>query len=124
MLIDLRPKGLDGASVEHICNSVNITVNKNSVPGDKSALSPGGLRLGTPALTSRNFKNAEFVKVVELIDEACNIALEVRAKNGTKFGDFKKACLEDADVVAKIGSLQAKVNEFALQYPMPGFTDH
>lgn len=46
VLVDLRPKGLDGARVETVCNSCNITVNKNSVPGDKSALIPGGLRLG------------------------------------------------------------------------------
>ncbi|KAG0730196.1 Serine hydroxymethyltransferase, mitochondrial [Chionoecetes opilio] len=46
VLVDLRPKGLDGARVETICNYCNITVNKNSVPGDKSALIPGGLRLG------------------------------------------------------------------------------
>lgn len=46
VLVDLRPKGLNGAHVETVCNAVNITVNKNSVPGDKSALTPGGLRLG------------------------------------------------------------------------------
>lgn len=46
VLVDLRPKGLDGARVETVCNICNITVNKNSVPGDKSALTPGGLRLG------------------------------------------------------------------------------
>lgn len=44
--MDLRPKGLDGARLETICNEVNITLNKNSVPGDKSALIPGGVRLG------------------------------------------------------------------------------
>ena len=44
--MDLRPKQLDGARVELVCNLCNITVNKNSVPGDKSALNPGGLRLG------------------------------------------------------------------------------
>lgn len=46
VLVDLRPKQLDGARVELVCNMCNITVNKNSVPGDKSALNPGGLRLG------------------------------------------------------------------------------
>lgn len=45
-LVDLKPKGIDGARVERICELAAITVNKNSVPGDKSALVPGGLRLG------------------------------------------------------------------------------
>lgn len=46
VLLDLRPQGLDGARVEKICELCNITVNKNTCPGDKSALNPGGLRLG------------------------------------------------------------------------------
>jgi len=46
VLMDLRPKGLDGARVERICELCNITVNKNTCPGDKSAFNPGGLRIG------------------------------------------------------------------------------
>lgn len=46
VLLDLRPQSLDGARVEKICELCNITVNKNTCPGDKSALNPGGLRLG------------------------------------------------------------------------------
>ena len=46
VLVDLRPKGIDGARVEKVLDLMSITVNKNSVPGDKSALVPGGLRLG------------------------------------------------------------------------------
>ena len=54
VLINLKAsKGIDGARLEAVCNAVNITLNKNSVPGDKSALVPGGIRLGAPALTSR-----------------------------------------------------------------------
>lgn len=47
---------------------VGIVLNKNTCPGDKSALKPGGLRIGTPALTSRNFKVTDFMKVVDYID--------------------------------------------------------
>ena len=46
VLMDLRPKGLDGARVERVCELCNITVNKNTCPGDKSAFNPGGLRIG------------------------------------------------------------------------------
>ena len=46
ILVDLRPFSLDGAAVEFVCEKCSISVNKNSVPGDKSALKPGGLRLG------------------------------------------------------------------------------
>lgn len=53
VLLDLRSKGLDGARMESVLELSNIYVNKNTVPGDKSALIPSGLRLGTPALTIR-----------------------------------------------------------------------
>ena len=46
VLVDLRPKGIDGARAEKVLELVSVTVNKNSVPGDTSALFPGGLRLG------------------------------------------------------------------------------
>lgn len=46
MLVDLRPKGIDGARAERVLELVSITANKNTCPGDKSALTPGGLRLG------------------------------------------------------------------------------
>lgn len=53
VLLDLRNKGLDGARMETLLELLNIYVNKNTVPGDKSALLPSGLRLGTPALTTK-----------------------------------------------------------------------
>lgn len=55
VLVDLRPKGIDGARAERVLELVSITANKNTCPGDKSALTPGGLRLGREQLdiTSR-----------------------------------------------------------------------
>lgn len=47
VLVDLRPRGMDGAQAERVLELVSITANKNTCPGDKSALTPGGLRLGT-----------------------------------------------------------------------------
>lgn len=67
-LVDLRSNGIDGARAEKVLEDVSIAVNKNTCPGDKSALKPSGLRLGTAALTSRNFVETDFVKVVEFFD--------------------------------------------------------
>ena len=47
---------------------VHVTLNKNSVPGDKSAMVPGGVRIGSPAMTTRGMQEADFVKVADLID--------------------------------------------------------
>lgn len=60
LMWDVRPHKLTGSKVEKLLEYANITVNKNSVVGDKSALTPGGIRIGTPALTTRGFKEAEF----------------------------------------------------------------
>jgi hypothetical protein len=56
----------------------SITINKNAVPGDLSALAPGGVRLGTAALTSRNFKEGDFRKVADFLDMAVQIALRIQ----------------------------------------------
>lgn len=69
VLVDLRNKNLDGARGEKILEDIGVAVNKNTCPGDKSALKPSGLRLGSPPLTSRNLKNEDFVKVMEFFDE-------------------------------------------------------
>ena len=55
ILWDVRPHSLTGSKVEKTCDAVGITVNKNTIAGDKSAATPGGLRVGTPAVTSRGY---------------------------------------------------------------------
>jgi len=55
-----------------------IAINKNTVPGDKSAFIPGGIRIGTPALTSRGFGPTDFEQVAEFIHRGVVIAKEVR----------------------------------------------
>ncbi len=52
-LLDLRPKAIDGSRVERVLELASITVNKNTCPGDKSAMNPGGLRLGGLGLGRR-----------------------------------------------------------------------
>lgn len=122
VLVDLRPKGMDGARAERVLELVSVTANKNTCPGDKSALTPGGLRLGAPALTSRQFCEADFVKVVDFIDEGIEIGLDVKKKT-TKLQDFKNFLLEDASTTRKIADLRARVETFARAFPMPGFAE-
>jgi len=68
MLVDLRPMKTEGAMVEKVLEDMSIAVNKNTCPGDRSALRPSGLRLGTPALTSRGLTESHMEKVAEFID--------------------------------------------------------
>ena len=68
-LVDLRCVGLNGSKGEKVLEEISIAVNKNTCPLDKSALTPSGIRIGTPALTSRNFKEEDFLRVADFIDQ-------------------------------------------------------
>ena len=71
MLVDLRPKALTGKAAEKTLGEAGITVNKNTVPDDpQSPFVTSGIRLGTPALTTRGMGPAEMIRVAELIDRA------------------------------------------------------
>ena len=116
LLWDLRPEGLTGSKVEHACDLCHITLNKNSVMGDVSALSPGGVRIGTPALTTRGFKEADFEQVGEFLDRVVKICSRVQAKAGKKLSAFKKEIADDEE----LKQIHKEVNEFANRFPMPG----
>ncbi|KDO24481.1 serine hydroxymethyltransferase 2 [Saprolegnia parasitica CBS 223.65] len=117
LLWDLRPVGITGSKMEKLCDEVCITLNKNSVLGDRSAVTPGGVRVGTPALTSRGFKEADFVTVAGFLHRAVQLCLEIQATTGKKIVDFNKALESHAGVKA----LRADVNAFATKFNMPGF---
>ncbi|XP_064614014.1 serine hydroxymethyltransferase, mitochondrial-like [Liolophura sinensis] len=122
VLVDLRPKGTDGARVERVLELCAITVNKNTCAGDKSAMTPGGLRLGAPALTSRGFNEADFDKVVEFLDKGVQIGLEAQKSTKT-LKEFKSYLLENDTIKQKIAGLCEEVEGFAQKFPMPGLDD-
>jgi len=69
MLVDLRPKGLTGKLAEQLLDRAGITVNKNTIPDDpQSPFVTSGIRLGTPALTTRGMGTAEMKRIAKLID--------------------------------------------------------
>jgi len=122
VLIDLKSKGTDGSRVERVLEMCYITVNKNTCAGDKSALNPGGLRLGAPALTTRGFNEAEFEKVVELLDQGVEIALQAGKQTKT-LKEYKAFVLEDSATQNMIKELKSKVQDFSKVFKMPGFDD-
>lgn len=97
MLIDLRSKNLTGKQAEESLIQADITINKNMVPFDtQSPMVTSGMRIGTPAITSRGMKEKDVVKVVELIDEALQ-----------KPADAKH-----------LKSVKKKVNRFTEKFPL------
>jgi len=119
LLINLNPKGVDGSRVERVMELAHIAANKNTVPGDKSAMVPGGVRMGTPALTTRGFLEKDFVEVANFVDRAIKIAIDLKAKHGPKLKDFKAAL--DTQEFPEITQLRTEVEDFAKQFPTIGF---
>eukprot|EP00796_Vickermania_ingenoplastis_P009044 gene9044-6345_t len=120
---NVRALGLTGSKVEKMLEAVSISANKNTIPGDRSALSPGGIRLGTPALTSRGLTEADMDTVAGFIDRAAALSKEIEAsflKPGVKvvkLKDFTDAVAASAAVK----QLREDVEAFATKFPMPGF---
>jgi glycine hydroxymethyltransferase len=118
MLVDLRNTGVDGARVERILELVNIASNKNTIPSDVSALVPNGVRVGTPAMTTRGCGPAEFIEIVRFIDEAIKIAKRANETvQSTKFKDFA-AAVGDGKSLKGVSELKQRVCEFAVKYPV------
>jgi len=120
-LLDLRPLGLDGAKVERVLEVVSIAVNKNTCPGDKSALKPSGIRFGTPALTTRGLKETDIVQVAAFIDRAIQIALAINVKEPNQLLKDFKVNMKLDEHAKKIDELREEIETFAAKYPMPGF---
>jgi glycine hydroxymethyltransferase len=97
MLIDLRNKELTGKIAENTLGKVDITINKNMVPFDtKSPFVTSGMRVGTAAITTRGLKEADMLKIVELIDQA----------------------LTHHEDEAKLKDIKSNVNDWMVQFPL------
>jgi glycine hydroxymethyltransferase len=120
VLLDLRPQGLDGARVEAVLEQANIALNKNSIPGDKSALTPCGIRVGAPAMTSRGFGEDDFKRIADYIDKLIVITKSVQSKlpkEANKLKDFKAKVA--GGEVSEILELRKEISEWASSFPLP-----
>ena len=116
-------QGLDGARVERVLELVNIAANKNTVPGDRSALVPGGLRMGTPAMATRGLLPADFATVANLVDRGIKLTKKIsESVPGKKLKDFKAVLEDGGKQFPEIAALKQDVVAFARTFPSVGFT--
>ena len=101
---------------------VHITLNKNSVPGDQSAVVPGGIRIGTPALTTRGFREADFVRVADLLHRGIQVALDCKAQTPApgKLKEFGQYLAAEGAGRQDVQLLRQEVHAFACAFAMPG----
>lgn len=115
LLWNLKPNKITGSKMEKLLDFVRITVNKNTVFGDTSAVAPYGIRLGTPALTSRGLKETDMIICANFLFRALEIGLKLQEKS-SKLADFC-ALFETEPELSK---LQDEVIAYAASFPMPG----
>jgi len=85
MLVDLRPFGVNGKVAQHVLDTVNITTNKNSIPNDpEKPFVTSGIRLGSPAVTTRGMKEPEMATIASLIARALKAGEDVAALSAVR----------------------------------------
>ncbi len=108
MLVDLRPKNITGRDAERLLGKVNITVNRNTIPFDpEKPFIASGIRLGTPALTSRGMKEQEMVKIAELIDQTI-----AAGNDETKLAKIKMAVKELVEAFPLYADRRSEYQQF------------
>lgn len=139
LLWDVRAMGLTGSKVEKVLELASITTNKNSIAGDVSAINPGGVRVGTPALTSRGFAEDDFAIVADFLDRGSKLAMDAQKKATQELEkkqqagdeealkrkkvllkDFTSVLASNDELKEKIAELRQDVEAFAAKFPMPG----
>uniref|UniRef100_A0A6B2L3Z7 Serine hydroxymethyltransferase n=1 Tax=Arcella intermedia TaxID=1963864 RepID=A0A6B2L3Z7_9EUKA len=116
MLWSLKKQDLTGNKVEKVCEKAGITINKNTVVGDVSAAIPSGVRLGTPALTSRGLVEKDMEVVASFLDESVKISVKVQNLVGKKLADFLPALENNPEIL----QLKERVELFSKNFQMPG----
>ncbi|EMC95775.1 hypothetical protein BAUCODRAFT_148650 [Baudoinia panamericana UAMH 10762] len=129
VLIDLKNKNIDGARVERVLELVGVAANKNTVPGDLSAMKPGGLRMGTPAMTTRGFTTSDFKRVADVVHRAVNItkmldgkAVEAAEKKNRKNPKSVNAFREyvgEGEECVEIVELRREVEDWVGTFSLP-----
>ena len=111
-LVDLRNKGITGGKMEKILEYVDISVNKNTIPGDLSALNPNGIRIGTPAITTRGLKEDDMLYIAEIINRITKIAIKIQNEKGAKtikeFSEYFKEYTELDEIRKEINDYMSK----------------
>lgn len=121
VLWDARNTGLSGSKLEKILEKCSISVNKNSVLGDVSAVTPGGVRFGTPAMTTRGMKEIDMKEIAKYIDQITKVAQRVQSNlSSKKLDDFISYMDTNLDIQNEISNIKNDVEKYASKFYIPG----
>lgn len=114
LLVDLKSKDVTGSKVEYVAELVDISLNKNCIAGDKNAMSPNGIRLGSSAMVTRGFNKDDFDLVGQYLDEVVELSIKIQNESGRKMVDFRNYLKDETrPIYSEIRALKEKVNQLA-----------
>jgi len=111
ILVNLKNKGLSGNKVEKLCEMINVSLNKNAVKGDKSALNPSGIRIGTPSITTRGLKENDMYSIASFINIIVTLGIKIQKISGIKIKDFLIELKKDENI-KEINDIKKNVEKF------------
>lgn len=120
VLCDVKSSfGLTGSKLEALCEALGVSVNKNTIAGDKSAFSPSGVRLGTPAMTTRGATPAHFEVIADILIEAAQLGQKLQAAApSAKLADFREQLrAAEAEPHPELVELRQRVEALAAEFP-------
>eukprot|EP00915_Cephaloidophora_sp_WS-2016_P003469 GHVH01004645.1.p1 GENE.GHVH01004645.1~~GHVH01004645.1.p1 ORF type:complete len:339 (+),score=37.11 GHVH01004645.1:510-1526(+) len=114
-------RGVTGSKVEYIAELCNVSLNKNTVPGDASPLSPSGIRIGTPAMTSRGCREGDMQTIVEVLDDIIELTAEIQRSLGANqsLKSFKEK-VHAGGCSDQLAQIRQRVVGFSRNFRMPG----
>lgn len=116
VMINLANKNISGNKFEKVAELCNVSVNKNTISTDKSALNPTGIRLGTPAMTTRGFVEKDFQFVAEILDKICCLTIKIQARcvssKLSEFIEHEKMFFEEID------GIKQTVSNYCCSFPL------
>jgi glycine hydroxymethyltransferase len=121
VLVDLKNKEVGGGEVEHLCEVLGISINKNAVPGDKNPLNPSGIRLGTYGITTRGMRETDTKYLSEIVDRVVVLCQEIcRGSRLDKREMARRILEENWERTEEFSRIKDEVSKIAWKFKVPG----
>jgi glycine hydroxymethyltransferase len=119
LVVNLHNKGISGAKFERIAELCNVSVNKNTIATDRSAISPSAIRIGTPAMTTRGFIAEDIEYTGTILNDICELTMLIQERSvSKKMTDFTNVI---PDFAKDIKIIRDKVIFYCRQFDIPKY---
>ena len=112
VLVKLGNKDITGSKMEKVCEKCGISLNKNTVPGDKNPMNPTGIRIGTSAMTTRGCTENDMIEIGQFLLECIEIVMLCQNKYGRELKKFNEGLENDSAILDMVKNVRNKIEAF------------